>query len=480
MAILSYMTNGIFWCITAFVTCTLFGSRSTGLGLGAVMMFGYIYGIMRANFLDGYSHFAFDCGLIGFYLAQFSKSVSVESQNRSYTAKNWLTFLIGWPLLLYIAPVNHYLVQLVALRHIIFFLPVLLLATRIRTTELNKLAYWLGILNIGAFVMAVIQYIIGIEPFFPRSQVTEIMFRSHDVTTSEGQFFRIPATFTSAHAFGGTMLMTLPLFLNMMSDRSRSANTRLFAVIVSILTILSIFIAGPRLPVAMMFGFAIMLLILPGLKSSTKSSLAIGLVIIGLVCAYYVASDARMQRFMTLKDTEMVERRAAGSLHFSLIECFWTYPIGVGLGGVFGSSMPYFLKDLAPDQIGAENEYLRIAAEQGVIGFLIWITLIGRLVLRRPKPLTKNWTVGTHAMRAMIIVTWGTAFLGVGLLQSIPSTVLLLLQMGILLRDNPSKRHEQSADVEKLKVLSARQPERLLEPVKTPQLTSFPSTASGQ
>jgi hypothetical protein len=35
-------------------------------------------------------------------------------------------------------------------------------------------------------------------------------------------------------------------------------------------------------------------------------------------------------------------------------------------------------------------------------------------------------------MRAFVLVSWGTAFIGTGMLAAIPGTPLLLLQMGIL------------------------------------------------
>ena len=70
---------------------------------------------------------------------------------------------------------------------------------------------WLVWLNLAAFGMALVQWVVGIEHFFPRNAATEIMYNSADV--GEEGLFRIPSLFSSAHAFGGTMVASLPLLL---------------------------------------------------------------------------------------------------------------------------------------------------------------------------------------------------------------------------------------------------------------------------
>lgn len=420
--------------------------RSLGFGVGVLWTVGCVYGIVRANFLDGFSHFIFDVGLVGFYIVQFCAPTAPKSELVSRRAKGWLLLLMGWPLILFLLPINNYLVQLVGLRHIVLFLPALLLGARIRGKDLNTICTVIAVLNTIMFAVAVTQYFLGIEPFFPRNAVTELMYRSHDIKANGGRYFRIPATFSNAHAYGGAMLLTLPILFNAVTDESKRWSVRAIMSGVVLLTVMGIFIAGPRLPVVCLGICAVLMFLLPGLSASSKRILAIGLVFIGLTCTYYIASDARLQRFTSLTDTEMIQTRANGSLSYSLMDSFWKYPIGVGLGGVFGSSMPYFLKDVAPEPVGAENELARIALEQGIIGFIIWIALVWKLATRKPQPISKRWQIGTHLMWALILAIWATAFVGTGMLQAIPGAFLLVFQMGILLRDDPLASPEAERD----------------------------------
>jgi len=402
--------------------------------VSASIVVGYAYGILRANFNDGFSHFIFDSALASVYLATFTTPAAAGALRRSKDAQTWLLMLIGWPLLLFFLPINHYLVQLVGLRHVIFFLPVILLGTRARERDFNQIALTLAVANAAAMVFALLEYRFGITDFFPKNAVTDIMYRSNDIRTSEGVFHRIPATFTSAHAYASAMLLTLPFLLNGTATPNSSTRLRIFMALMSGVTVLAIFISGPRLPLVQLGLCAFGMLALPGLKNADRARLVLRVILVGAFCAYYVNANERLQRFSTLNNQEMIEERVRSSVSYSLAESLYEHPIGVGLGGVAGSSMPFFLNELAPVQVGAESEFARIATEQGIVGFLIWLVFVVRVLIRRPTPISEHWTIGIHGMRVMIAVMFGTAFIGTGLLQSIPGTVLMLLQVGALLR----------------------------------------------
>ena len=410
-------------------------NRSFGAGMSALLCVGYFFGILRANFLDGYSHFIFDVSVLGLYMVCFTKSILVRHEVTSKYAKNWMTLLIGWPLILALIPVHHYLVQLVGLRHLVLALPLLVLGARTRIRDLETIAMTLAVLNLIAFGFALAQYFYGIEPFFPRNSMTEIMYRSGDIKVGAERFHRIPATFSNAHTYGGTALMSLPLIINLMADTTQANSRRIFFTLSCIVTILGIFIAGPRVPVVTLAGTVAIMLLLPGLKPSMKSIFIASACCIGAICAYFIIADPRLQRFTSLSDTNMVESRVTGSLDFSLMDCFWKYPLGAGIGGVAGASLPFFLRELAPlEYVGAENEYIRIAAEQGIVGFLIWLAFLLTLAIRKPIPISKRWLLGTHTIRCLMIFSWATAFIGVGMLQGIPSSFLMVFMMGLLLR----------------------------------------------
>jgi hypothetical protein len=78
-----------------------------------------------------------------------------------------------------------------------------------------------------------------------------------------------------------------------------------------------------------------------------------------------------------------------------------------------------------------ENEYARILAEQGILGLMLWLGFLswffyrGLLAFRAgPFATTRrlNW--------CLIAIGFGTAWIGTGLLTSIPGTALFLLGAG--------------------------------------------------
>src|SRR3954470_10165274 len=107
---------GLIFCIASLAICAYAASRSLGAGISALWAIGCFYGIVRANFLDGFSHFMFDAGMFGFYAVTFVRPVSEKTELDSRKAKSWLLLLLGWPIILFFLPINHYLVQMVGLR----------------------------------------------------------------------------------------------------------------------------------------------------------------------------------------------------------------------------------------------------------------------------------------------------------------------------------------------------------------------------
>src|ERR1700722_2102204 len=113
--------------ITAFLLTLAATTRSLGLGLGATVAVGYFNGLIRANFLGVFSTFMFDAGVLGFYLGAYLVWSKRFSGLWSSPGGKWVLFLIAWPTTLALIPVNDILVQFVALRATIWFLPILLI-----------------------------------------------------------------------------------------------------------------------------------------------------------------------------------------------------------------------------------------------------------------------------------------------------------------------------------------------------------------
>ena len=58
-------------CVLAFILTYWAGKHSLGKGVVVLLIFGFFYGILRANLLTTFSHFIFDAGIFGLYLSQF-------------------------------------------------------------------------------------------------------------------------------------------------------------------------------------------------------------------------------------------------------------------------------------------------------------------------------------------------------------------------------------------------------------------------
>ena len=129
----------------------------------------------------------------------------------------------------------------------------------------------------------------------------------------------------------------------------------------------------------------------------------------------------------------MCRKRIAGSANEGFLELLIHYPLGAGMGSAVGTSIPFFLAHLAPEPIGLENEYSRILVDQGWFGLAGWLALLGWLYVRPPSARPPApWRLGVVFMYSLTLACWATAFIGTGILTSIPGTFLLLTQMGVL------------------------------------------------
>ncbi|HEY0096085.1 MAG TPA: hypothetical protein VGB96_17285, partial [Archangium sp.] len=91
---------GLGLTLLAFAGTLLATRRGAGHGLGVLMLFGYFYGILRARFLDGLSHFIFDGAVLGLYLAFFTRRSKKAGRvgRDGLTLKFWVKVLMIWPL----------------------------------------------------------------------------------------------------------------------------------------------------------------------------------------------------------------------------------------------------------------------------------------------------------------------------------------------------------------------------------------------
>ena len=423
---------GLLLCALAFVGSYSATRWSLGKGLGVVLAVGYFYGILRARNLDGISHFMFDLALLGLYLAYFSRKPGLEARSRGSRAVRWFGVLALWPVvamgLSAFTGGQHIFVQLVGLRSAVLVLPLFIIGARLEAAEFRELVLWIVVLNVIALGFACAELMLGVDRFFPENEVTQLIFRSNDV--GEGGL-RIPSTFNTAHAYGGTMLLSLPFLISLIAEKKGG---RILGMLAMCASVVGIFISAARTPVVQL-GLVLGLVILFG-RLPLKAILPVLFVSLG--AALVIANDSRFQRFSTLSDQEMVQTRLGGSMNNNFVEVVSEHPLGKGLASAVGTSIPFFLQSYAEPQIGLENEYSHIAVEQGILGLLLWLALLATLMLNIPKgKKSKLGLLPERTMWALVSVVWMTAFAGTGVLSSVPGSFLLSLQMGVLLTAAP-------------------------------------------
>ena len=96
-------------------------------------------------------------------------------------------------------------------------------------------------------------------------------------------------------------------------------------------------------------------LVVAGYLLRHRADILIIMILCASVVGYYVLEEERFQRVETLADTDSTLERVSGSAHLGILTVLGDYPFGVGLGGALGTSIPSFLAQYTPNQIGAET-----------------------------------------------------------------------------------------------------------------------------
>jgi len=434
-------------CVIAFVITFVASLRSVVAGLVCAMAVGYGYGITRANVLESASHFVFDAAVLGLYLGWIGSGVS---NRHGRTVKLWMILLIGWPVLVSLVPIQHPLIQAVGLRGNVFFVPFLLLGASLDEQQVDRLATWLAVLNLGALVFAAAEYFKGVEPFYPLSPVTEIIYRSKDVSGFTAH--RIPACFANSASYGGVMAATIPWLVGAWIQPEQGIGKRWLLAAGIAAAIVGVFLSAFRSVAILLFVLMLVVTFSRQMRASLWLGWAAMLVIIGFV----VSNENRLQRFTTLSDPDLVIGRVANSTNAgSWLELARDYPMGNGMGGG-GTSIPYFLQDLVRNPIGMENEYSRIMLEQGIPGMLIWVTFIIWALTRSLGNSDSPWYLGRRLLWYSAAFSCGSALIGTGMLTAIPGTALFLLGLGwITSSKSLSERGEAELEYDFTEVTSA-------------------------
>jgi hypothetical protein len=298
--------------------------------------------------------------------------------------------------------------------------------------DLDKIASALAVMNLAALALGLVEYVYGIAAVMPRNAATELIYISRDIAAEGQSFHRIPACFTSSHAYGLTMVLTVPFLIHGL-EGERRASFRLLCLAGMGAAILGIFLCGARLPVIMLAVAAIYVLFTLRLRGSALLAFAA----VG-ACAYYlVMHNERLQRFETLSDTDYITARVSTSVNMGLIDSLGEYPFGAGLASAFGTSIPFFLSDLANTAIGIESEFGHTIVEQGIPGLLLLVGFLLWALTRRGVPWELSRSAAGFAS-ALIVAEWVSSSVGAGFLAGVPWTPLLLMLTGMRLASDGS------------------------------------------
>jgi hypothetical protein len=430
---------GILFCVAGFTVSFGLGRRSIVAGLGSVLTAGYFYGILRANYLDTYSYFLFDCAVVGFYLSFLGERPAAASNPVIRQLQVWLTILIGWAVVMFLMPIQHPMIQIVGLRGNAFLLPFVLVGSGLQRRDYECLAIWLSLLNLVALGFAAAEFLMGVEPFFPLNAATQLIYNSNDVAGHTA--LRIPATFSNAHNYAGTMLSTLPWLVGALVQPGRPVWLRGLLAFGILAALLGMFLTATRMGVVVLF----ILVVVATFSGELKGGVRIGWIVLLALVGYVVSSEERMQRFLTLQNTDVVLERIEGSVNLGFLELLVRYPMGNGMGAG-GTSVPYFLRHLLTDPVMIENEYGRILLEQGLVGLCLWAAFIVWLLTRPAPPPGASWRLGWRLLWYACAIQFVLATLGTGLLTAIPQTALFLTGVGMVAayRGDPAVRRHRS------------------------------------
>jgi hypothetical protein len=423
---------GLLLCLAALASTFSVARTRLGHGLGVLFAWGYIYGVARSNFLDGFAHFIFDAAVVGLYLARLKRSLLPTNRPAVRTLVTWVTLLVAWPTLLALLPSDHILINLVGLRVAIFYLPVMLIGAQLTEKDNEGLAGWLVGLNLLALAAAILEVRQGIECLYPHNPTTVLIYAT---ANGDSSTHRIPATFCTAAHYGATMVLTLPFLVSSLF-RARSALRTGFLITGAASAVAGVLLSSCRSPVLAAV-LSLLLYVLLDRRGLSAAKLWLAVPVVAVAIWYTLQyGGSRTRRFMELQDTQMVTERIEMVNDADLAQCMLEYPLGNGLAGAGGVTIPYFLQEYASNRPlpGAESDYFRVVLTQGAPGLALWL---GFLLWFLSTPWIGGHRVsdrGLYFFYSMTLVLFIGANRGVGLLYGLPSNCLLLLGMGYFLR----------------------------------------------
>ncbi len=427
-------------CIFAFLLSFVAARYALWAGVATTIGWGYLYGILRANIEDPVAQFVFDAALGGLFLATVARRTNAIQRLKLRGLIPWVICLVGWPTALLLVPSQHLLIQLVGWRASVLFVPFIFYGSMLEKDGLLLLAKSIAVLNLLVFVVAIAETLVGVPFFYPFNAVDAIIYKSTDVIFDGENHYRIPGTFTHAAAYATCMVGSMPLLLGALSVERKRKSARYLLFAASGAAAVGVFLAASRSEAAVLI---LMVIIMTASGRVGRVSWK-GWVLMVAGVGLLVVTTPRMQRFFTLTQKGVIADRVQISVNDNFLALVEKYPLGNGLGGG-GTSVPYFLQDLLRDPVSLENEYARIAAEQGIPGLLFWLGFVVWVLTRAAPRKSDPWYMGKWLARLFCAISFVTAPLGTGMLNAVPQTAILLLFAGWIAAPEVDERAALSA-----------------------------------
>jgi hypothetical protein len=271
--------------------------------------------------------------------------------------------------------------------------------------------------------LGVVEFFVGIQPFYPENEVTALIYRSNDLLGRTA--YRIPGSFANAHVFAGTLVTTLPMLIGAWSWSSHEVRWQRTLLAVAVVgCLLGVFMAATRTHMIT----AALLVSVVTFSGQLRGKQLVRWILAIVLVGYVVSGEERLQRFTTLQDTGSLADRWSGSVNDGFFELLRQHPMGDGLA-VGGTSVPYFF-EARQSPLMMENEYARIALEQGIPGLTLWAGFILWVFSRWPRRSDDEWLLGRRLGWFDCMWVFFSGLTGIGMLTSVPQTTIMLLTMG--------------------------------------------------
>jgi hypothetical protein len=433
---LSPVLISLLLCASAAGACFLAARKSPLAGLCAILVVGYLFGIVRGNFPNSVTYFLWDASAVALYAGIWSRPMNALQRFQLRRLLPWFAVLSLWPTLLLFIPVQNPLLRLLGFRSAVFFLPFLLIGAMLAWRDVYRLALWVALLDLMAFAFAGAEFLFGIEPFFPKNAVTGLIYNMAlvDITHSASDLIvRIPACFSDSAHYGMAMVVGMPLLLGAWVQPHERRWHGWLLISAVICAAVGTFLSASRTHTLIL----VCLLVAALISSRVKPKFIAAWMIAIAITAFAVSQSPRLQRIFSLQQQGYIGERISWSINEHALRLARDYPLGNGLGGG-GTVVPYFLASEVETHLVLENEYVRIMIEQGIPGLALWLSFLCWVFLRRPSRRGNPWMLGRRLAWFVALAYFATAGIGIGLLISIPGTAMLFVLMGWLVAPQPA------------------------------------------